>query len=266
VEARALVPHPGQGQPALAAGAAEAVAGDLQDPAALAAAFAGVAAVYHMAPNMHLEEVAIAESAIVQARAAGARRFVYHSVLHPQAQAMPHHWDKLLVEDRLLASGLDYTILQPCAYMQNVLGYRQAILAQGVYPVPYSVEARLSMVDLEDVAEVAANVLTEPGHANAIYELAGPQLLSQVDVAQALSDCLGRVVRAVETPLAEWRAGIQASGMSAEKIARLEQMFVYYNSHGLVGNPRVLAALLGREPTRFADFLGRTKPTFCEEN
>ena len=80
---------------------------------------------------------------------------------------MTHHWNKLRVEETLFESGLSYTILQPASYMQNVLGGWQAIVEHGVYAAPYSVETRMSMVDLEDIAEATAVVLTEPGHLGA---------------------------------------------------------------------------------------------------
>ncbi len=77
---------------------------------------------------------------------------------------MPHHRQKLLVEEKLFESGLDYSILQPSAYMQNILGYRNSIRA-GSYPMPYPVSTMLSLVDLNDVAEVASNVITQSGHS-----------------------------------------------------------------------------------------------------
>ena len=94
---------------------------------------------------------------------------------------MPHHWQKLRMEEALLESGLEFTILQPCAYMQNILTGWQKI-TKGEYIIPYQVQTRISMVDLQDVGEVASNVLTEQGHENAIYELSGPEPLSQADV------------------------------------------------------------------------------------
>ncbi len=72
------------------------------------------------------------------------RRFVYHSVLHPQIEAMPHHWAKMRVEEMLFAAGFDLTILQPTAYMQNILGAWRGIVEDGVFRVPYPVETRLS--------------------------------------------------------------------------------------------------------------------------
>jgi uncharacterized protein YbjT (DUF2867 family) len=99
---------------------------------------------------------------------------------------MPHHWLKLRVEERLFASGLSFTILQPAAYMQNILASWEIIVGQGLYRVPYSAETRLSMVDLLDAAEVAANVLLDPAHQDAVYELCGTGPMSQLEVAQII--------------------------------------------------------------------------------
>ena len=92
---------------------------------------------------------------------------------------MPHHWAKLQTEEMLFASGFDLTILQPTAYMQNIVGAWRGITEDGMFRVPYPVETRLSLVDLEDVAEAAALVLTQDGHAGATYELVGTAPLSQ---------------------------------------------------------------------------------------
>jgi uncharacterized protein YbjT (DUF2867 family) len=122
-----------------------------------------VRVIYHICPNVSPDELSIGRTAIAAARKAGVEHFVFHSVLHPQAESMPHHWQKLRIEEQLLESGLPYTILQPAVYMQNILVHWQTILSKGTYPVPYPVETRLSYVDLEDVAHIAAMVLTESG-------------------------------------------------------------------------------------------------------
>jgi uncharacterized protein YbjT (DUF2867 family) len=170
---------------------------------------------------------------------------------------MPHHWQKLRVEERLLKSGLCYTILQPTAYMQNVLTHWEQILEQGTYPVPYAVETRLSMVDLKDVAEAAAVVLTEPGHVGATYELVGTEAMSQIEAATILSQQLGRPVHAQVVPLETWTQRARASGLGTYQVETLAKMFRYYECYGFWGNPRVLSWLLGRPPTTFAAFVNR---------
>lgn len=255
---RALVHRAEQADQLKVLGAAEVVTGDLRDQQALAHAFSGVSSVYHIAPNMSPDELDIGRAAIQAAQEAGLSHFVYHSVLHPQVEDMPHHWLKLRVEEALFKSGLDFTILQPAAYMQNLLGYREAILSRGVYAVPYSVDSCQSLVDLNDVAEVAAAVLTEPGHTHAVYELASPDAPSAREIAALVSERIGRPVQAETIDRWEWEAKARAGGMQDYAVNTLKKMFEYYEKYNFLGNPNVLGWLLGRPPRRFVQFLQET--------
>lgn len=255
---RALVYREAQVGPVQALGAAEVVIGDMAERAIYEQATAGVETLYHICPNMHPAEETIGRVALAAAQANGVGRFVYHSVLHPQTEKMPHHWHKLRVEEMLFEAGLAFTILQPAAYMQNVLAGWQTIVEQGRYRVPYPVETRLAMVDLADVAAVAAKVLTEPDHAGAVYELAGPAALTQSEVAAVLSQILGRPVQAERLPLDEWLAGAAAAGLSQYALETLVNMFHYYERYSFWGNANVLGWLLGRPPTTFREFVTRT--------
>ena len=93
----------------------------MDDTHALSRAMQGADAIYHICPNVSPHEIAFARPLIAAATDAEVARLVYHSVLHPQIEAMPHHWNKLRVEEMLFGSKLDVTILQPTAYMQNSL-------------------------------------------------------------------------------------------------------------------------------------------------
>lgn len=188
---RALVHRSEQTRGIQELGVQHVVVGDMRDQTAIDRAIRGVRAIYHICSNMNPDEIAIGQVVIAAARSARVEHLVYHSVLHPQTQAMPHHWRKLRVEEQLFESGLNYTILQPAAYMQNVLAYWNQVVEQGVYAVPYAVETRLGMVDLEDVAYVAALVLTKLGHVGATYELAGPEVLDANEIAEILGQKLG---------------------------------------------------------------------------
>src|SRR5688500_17619521 len=120
---------------------------------------------------MSIDEMAISKLVIGQARKVRVEQFVYHSVLHPQTEKMNHHWQKMRVEEMIFESGLPFTILQPAPYMQNLLAGWKYIVEDGVLRVPYSVNSKFSFVDLEDPAEVASIVLTQPNHFSATYEL-----------------------------------------------------------------------------------------------
>lgn len=250
---RALVRRPSE-----ELAAHEVVVGDIRTPETLAQAMRGVQSVYFICPNMSPDESRLGRLAIRAARTAGVAHFVYHSVLHPQVEAMPHHWQKMQVEEQLFESGLAYTILQPAAYMQNVLAYWLQIVTEGVYRLPYGAKARLSLVDLEDVGAAAAVVLTQPGHLGATYELVGTEPLAQTKVAEVLGEALGRPVKVEATPLVEWERQARTAGLGDYQIDTLLKMFRYYDQYGFEGNPNVLKWLLGRNPTSLAEFVRRT--------
>lgn len=238
-----------------AAGATEVIVGDLEKPGDVDRALQEAKALYLILPNMHPHEEALGKRILRQAVSAGLPRVVYHSVLYPQIKAMAHHWQKLHVEESLIASGLDFTILQPAAYMQNILGYWDAITKAGHYQLPYSVDALSTPVDLDDIALVAAKALTEDGHDHATYELCGPQQLSARDQASIIGKHLNKQVSAQAISVDEWRE--QALGLPAYAQDTLASMFDYYDQHGFIGNSKVLEMLLGRPPTNFAQFLKR---------
>lgn len=255
---RALVHYPGQIQTVEALGVQEVLVGDLLSKSALDEAFQDARAVYHIPPNVSAEEETIGKNMIAAARSAGSEHFVYHSVLQPQIEAMPHHWRKLRVEEALIQSGLSFTILQPTAYMQNILAQWDNIFQKGSYSVPYPGETRLSMVDLDDVAQAAAVILSEPGHTGATYELVGVHAISQNEVAAILSQKLNRPVRVTVTSLNDWEEQARASGLGDYQVNTLVRMFRYYADYGFEGNSHVLSWLLGRAPTSFEDFVART--------
>ena len=232
------------------------IVGDLLDNERLQQALKGIDTVYLIIPNMNPEEITIGKNIIDICKRKGVSRIIYHSVLHPQATSMPHHRQKMLVEEYLLESGLDYTILQPTAYMQNILGYRKAINS-GSYPMPYPVTSMISLVDLIDIAEVASNVITQPGHSYSTYELVGTHPLSQLAIAEVLSLHTNRKVIAEEILLQKWLKSDTVKNMTEYTRKTLYAMFKYYAAYGLVGNNFVLSQLLSRKATSLEEFLKR---------
>jgi len=252
---RAFVRRPEQAATLKALGADEINLGTFEDADALSLAVAGARAIYHICPNVSRDELTIARAVAAAAQAHNVKRFVFHSVLHPQIEAMPHHWNKMRAEEMLLAADFDLTILQPTAYMQNILGAWRGIVADGVLRIPYPAETRLSLVDLDDVAEVAARVLTEVGHNGATYELAGTAPLNHIEVATAIGTELGRDIRVEVEAVEAWESRVRAAGMGDHERVTLAAMFRYYARHGLAGNSNTLRWLLGRAPHDLTHFI-----------
>ncbi|WP_207210570.1 SDR family oxidoreductase [Nocardioides zhouii] len=183
----------------------------------LASAVGGSKAAYVIAPNLHPDEPAYVDSVLRALTEAGVGLVVYHSVASPYIPAMPHHLGKAVSEDLVRRSGLDWTILQPGAYLQN-------LDLSGPIDLPYSPDVPFGFLDLADLGAVAALVLTEDGHVGATYELA-----SRVATVRELASEAGVDVRQVPDPGTHpW----------------LTAMFAYYDDHGLPVGTRVLASLL----------------------
>jgi NAD(P)H dehydrogenase (quinone) len=238
------------------AGADDIVVGDLSDRPVLDEAAQGAKAVYHIAPNVSPHEIEYGRRIIEASRRAGVDRFVYHSVLHPQIQAMPHHWAKMRVEEMIFESGLSFTILQPAAYMQNILGYWDAI-SSGSLPIPYAADTLIGMVDLQDVADTAAIVINDPKHEGATYELVGPDRYTQSELAAVLASMLNITVQIERVPIEKWESEALSKGLGRYQVDTLVAMFGYYDHNNFWGNPMVLGWLLGRKATSFNTFLQR---------
>lgn len=249
-EVRAAVRSPDSGPRAYAAGARSISVVDLESGDGLEEAVEGVDAVYHLAPNVHPDEVGIAERVGSAAARAGVQRFGFHSVLHPDDASMPHHLRKAEAEHVIRSLLPGATVLRPAAYHQNLLDAARS----GHLAVPYSLDAPFTNVDLDDVAEVAALVLTRPGHEGLTFELAGPEVLSVRDQAVIAGEVLGAPVSAERIPAESWVAGPGAA-LSAQARSDLLAMFAAYEHHGLVGDATTLRRLLGRSPRPWSDVL-----------
>lgn len=239
------------------AGVAEAMTGNLAVAEDVLRATAGVDAVYYIAPNMDPNERLNGDNIIAACQSAKVSRLVFHSVLHTQIEALPHHWERHFVEQSILNSKLPFTILQVGSYMQNMLPAWTKMAESGVHRMAYDIDAPMSLVDLDDVSEAAVKVLADDGFANGMFEIAGP-VISLRQKAAILSSVLGTEIVAEKEPLNAFLDHGRVLGFSDFTLATMAKMFPYYDDHGLVGSDKALGWILGREPTDFETFARRT--------
>ena len=240
----------GRARPELDDAGAEVAVADLADPRTVAPLLADAEALYLMWPNFDPRETAGATALLDAARTAGVGRVVYHSVLRPQARSMPHHAAKDRVEEHLDRSGLAWRVLQPCAYADNLDGALPGVAATGRFPSAWGLDHGQSLVDVRDVADAAAVLLTEDGLDGGTFEAVGPESFTAGRIAELLADRLGRPVTPVDAvpdgpvpPIEDYAAHC------------LSRKFDHDRAHGFTGSPRVLTALLGRPPRSLADHL-----------
>jgi NAD(P)H dehydrogenase (quinone) len=239
-----------------AAAEVEVVTGDQTVAGDLLRLLEGCGVVCHIPPNLHPDEVGMARAVVTAARTTGTRRVVYHSVLHPQCETMPHHWDKARVESLLLASGLETVFLQPAPYVQNLHPYLEAARRGEPAVFPYGSVAPLSMVDLVDVGAAVAVVVDGDEHAGGAYQLCSSDRLTPAEAWARAAEAVGVDPTYRSVSPARWRA---TTGADLPDVVgdRLERMFDHYDRYGLVGSPRPLADLLGRSAVTLDEHLAR---------
>ena len=244
-----------------AAGVTEALIGNLAVFEDVVRATENVHSVYYIAPNMDPNERLNGKNIIAACQSQNVPRLVFHSVLHTQIEALPHHWERHFVEQSILNSNLSFTILQVGSYMQNMLPAWDKMVETGVHRMAYDVDAPMSLVDLDDVSEVAMKVLADDSYSNGIFEIAGP-VISLKQKAAILSEVLGINVAAEKEALEDFLGHGRSLGFNNFTLSMMSKMFPYYDEHGLVGSDKALGWILGRSPTNFETFARRTAASF----
>ncbi|MGD2083179.1 MAG: NmrA family NAD(P)-binding protein [Chromatiales bacterium] len=245
---------------------AEYVGGDLRDPDSLPPVFAGIDRLYLLTP-LDPDETAQGEAALEAAVTSGVERIVLQSIHDvDKAPQVPHFRTKIEIAERLRACGIPWTLISPNNFFQNDLLLRQPLTELGVYPQPLG-SVGLSRVDVRDIGEAAAVVLSQDGHHGRTYALVGPDVLTGEGTAAVWARHLGRDVRYGGDDLDAW--AVQARTMMPDWLVEdLKVMYAFFQERGLVASAEDLAALtalLGRPPRSFETFAAETAATWRDQ-
>ena len=233
---------------------ADVVMIDYARPETLATAFSGCDAVFLLGPN-RIDQTALEIGAVEAARAAGVRRIVKQSVMGAAADDYSLAHVHRPVERAIEASGLDWTFLRPNSFMQNVVTFmRPTIVSQSAF-YSASGDARISHVDVRDIAAVAVKALTEPEHAGRAYTLTGPDALTYDELASALSARLGRPIAHVSLPPEDLRGGMVAEGVPEPLADRLLDLERYFREGRASAITRDIERVTGRVTRPFSEYL-----------
>ncbi|MGE0253049.1 MAG: SDR family oxidoreductase [Alphaproteobacteria bacterium] len=245
---------------AIEAAGAEAIVGDFNDEATLAKAMQGAERVFHVMPPLHPGEIEVGRKVIDAAVRAGVRHLVYMTLVLELLEELDYHWNKLRVHQLLHRASADlaYTVMQPTSYMQNISWAWPSIMESGQFALPYSADQGMTWVDMQDAAEAMANVLTEDGHEYATYELVGTPPLSRREVCEIISRVMGRRIEAVVPDLETFLAQPHWRVFRPDQLAQMRATFQDFDRCGIrAGSPKVLAMLLGRQPSTYEAFITR---------
>jgi len=156
-------------------------------------------------------------------------------------------------EEIVRNSGVPFTIVRAAWFAQNFSeGYLRDPILGGVLPMPGG-DMPEPIIDIDDIADVVVAALTEEGHLGARYEVTGPRLMTFAEMAEVLSDTLGREIRHVPITFEAFHANVAAAGgdfVADVFTAIARETLDGRNAHTADGVERAL----GRKPRDFAEF------------
>jgi uncharacterized protein YbjT (DUF2867 family) len=235
---------------ALAGAGAEIAAGDLDVPASIDDAMTGVSAVVLVSPAVPAQELNV----VASAAQAGAVHIIKATSKASADSPIARRRGQTQIEAGLAASGLPHTLLRSNAYMQNVLVLAPAIAATSSFGSAAG-QGRTGMVDARDVAAAAARISADPtAHAGKTYWLTGPELLSNYDVAAALSKLLGRTITYRELTFEENKDAMIRAGVPAPVAQMNAQAFSLTADGDAEWLTDDVLSLLGRPARSFGQF------------
>ena len=132
------------------------------------------------------------------------------------------------LERNIRESGMAYTFLRPNLFMQGVLAFRETIINQGKFFAAIG-DARVSVIDVRDIAAAAVAALTEEGHEGTTYDLTGPQALSHREMAERLSGAVGRKIEFVDVLPEMMRQALIGAGLPVWQVDGLIEDYAHYS-------------------------------------
>jgi uncharacterized protein YbjT (DUF2867 family) len=225
----------------------------------LLAALKGVDKVFLVAPRAQ-NLVALERKVVDAIKQAGGAHIVKLSAMGGRAAIYPRQHAES--EDYIKSSGMPYTFLRPNGFMQNLINYNATTINANNAFYGCQGEGKVSQVDLRDVAAVAVKALTEDRHQGMTYTLTGPRALTNAELAQILSDDLGREIRYIDMPGEQFKQALLAAGRpewSANGLIDLQQ---HYRSGGASAVTNDVEQLLRRKPRSFEQFSRDHASTF----
>lgn len=242
---------------------AEVHTADLADLPQLPRILQGAKAVYHIGPSFHPHETEIGYNMIEAAKSAGVEHFVYSSVIQTQLRKLLNHDCKRYVEEALMESGLNFTILQPTHFMEMSLSSLRAQMSEEKemeFAALWNPSVDFSFITLQDLAVAGETVLEErEKHYFSVYALCSTLPMSYNKLCELAGDAIGKKIVAKQVPFEESVERLlkilygDASVVDSQSRDGLERLILYYNRRGLHGNPNVLEWLIGRKATTFTE-------------
>src|ERR1700721_1341707 len=237
----------------------EVAVGDLLDPVSVQQALHGVDKLY-LLNAVTPDELTQGLIAYDLAKRLKLKHIVYHSVFRVgHFKDVPHFASKLAIENALRQFDVPFTIIRQNYFIQNDATLKDSLTQAGIYPMPLG-NVGVSAVDIRDIAEATAIVLTSDEHYGQTYNLNGPVALSGPKAASIWSKLLGKEIRYAGHDMDAFEEQMRDSAPSWSAFD-IRMMFQGYLERGFVadtGDVEKSTKLLGHAPRRYEDFAAET--------
>jgi uncharacterized protein YbjT (DUF2867 family) len=239
----------------------EVVEGDFDRPATLLSALAGVERAFlltNSSERAQAQQIAFIDAARQSGVAHIVKLSQFGAEAHSPVRFLRYH---AAVEAALQASGIAYTLLRPNLFMQGLLNFRSTIATRNAFYAAAG-DARVSVIDLRDIADVAVAALTEAGHEGKLYDLTGPQALTHAEMAEGLSKALGRQVAFVDIPPEAMRDVLLGFGVPVWQADGLIEDYAHYRRGEASAVTSGVRDATGKAPRSFEEFARDYAATF----
>ncbi len=172
---------------------------------------------------------------------------------------------KHVVLNSALGAGDYGKSLRPNGFLQNIVTYNApSIRAQSAFYVAMG-DAKVSYLDVGDIAVVAVKALHGGAHAGKTYELNGPEAISNGELAKRISKAAGRTVSYVDIPESAQREAMLGLGMPEWQVTALLELQQYYKQGGGAKTDSLLQTLIERPPVTLDQYLAANAREFRDQ-
>lgn len=238
----------------------DAVIVDLDQPASLDTAFKGVDKLFLIIGNVENREEHAKNAIDAALRAGTVKHVVFYSVFGAEYESILFGRQFRFGEKYLEQSGLAWTHLRTIFFQENLLGWADGVKQGALYLGVR--DGRFAPLNIADIGEIAANILTGEGHENKAYAVTGPELLSGEEIAAHFTELTGKPVAYVSPDEATTLASLLSTGWPAWQANGMIELFeVFASNQAAVVSPDG-ERLLGRPLTPLSAYLAANKPAF----
>lgn len=221
---------------------------DYDQPESLVSALQGIDKLLLISANEIGRRTPQHKAVIEAAQQAHVPYIAYTSILRADSSALGLSQEHRETEALIQHSGLKYTFLRNNWYSENYLAGLSHNIESGLL-FGAANNGKISSASRQDYAEAAANVLTQAGHDNKTYELAGTNSFTLEQLAGFISQASGKTITYTNLSAEDYTQGLKQAGLPEELIDVIVDADVQTREGAMFSDSQTLEQLLGRPST-----------------